>query len=325
MRIHFSCWFKLFLLSSLLTLLAYIFVSKTDPFEGQLSTARAIPRKYFEVISPAAYRYILNQPNVCKKRAPFLVFMVPVAPADSASRDAIRKTWGARGLIRNVETLTLFYVGLHYEGHTSNIHDELKRESMEHGDIIQMDFQDNYFNLTIKTMMIMNWLANHCQSASFAMKVDADIFVNVFYLIKLLGDSPRHGYITGSVIGDGKPRRDMNSKWYLSEDLYPEDTFPPYVSGAGYVFSMDLAKKISWASRFVRIIPLEDVYVGLCLRVLRVRPVYSQSLLSLRNLFEVRHLKYNRCTYARHVIVNGFKPHDLIHIWHDFMQGFETC
>ncbi|KAM6965148.1 beta-1,3-galactosyltransferase 2 [Aplochiton taeniatus] len=325
MRIYFSCWIKLLILLLLFTLFAYIVVSKTDHFEVHLATSRPVPREDFEVISPATYKYILNQPNVCKKRAPFLVFVVPVAPADSVSRDTIRKTWGGQSLIHNVEALTLFYVGLHYEGNTSDIQNGLKRESLEHGDIIQMDFLDNYYNLTIKTIMIMNWLAKHCQSASYAMKVDADIFVNVFYLVKLLGDSPRHDYITGSVIGDGKPRRDMNSKWHLSEDLYPENSFPPYVSGAGYVFSLDLAKRISWASTFVRMIPLEDVYVGLCLRVLRVRPVYSQSLLGLRNLFEVRRFKYDRCAYAKRVIVNGFKPQELMHIWHDFMQGFETC
>lgn len=171
----------------------------------------------------------------------------------------------------------------------------------------------------------MNWLATHCPNASYTMKVDADIFVNVFYLIRRLSSSPRQGYITGSVIGDGKPRRDSNSKWQITEELYPEDSFPPYVSGAGYVFSTDLAARISWASRFVRMIPLEDVYVGLCLNVLGVRPVYSRSLLTLRNLFEIQNLKYDRCIFAKLVLVNGFNPSQLLHAWQDFSQGHTSC
>ena len=174
-------------------------------------------------------------------------------------------------------------------------------------------------------MMMMNWLGTHCPNASYAMKVDSDIFVNVFLLLRRLRGSPRQAFITGSVISDGRPRRDPNSKWYVSEELYPEDSFPWYVSGAGYVFSADLASRISWASRFVRMIPLEDVYVGLCLRVLGVRPVYSRTLLTLRNLFEIRNLEYDRCTFSQLVIINGFKPSQLLHAWQDFFKDHTSC
>uniref|UniRef100_A0A4W4GQ14 Hexosyltransferase n=1 Tax=Electrophorus electricus TaxID=8005 RepID=A0A4W4GQ14_ELEEL len=182
-------------------------------------------------------------------------------------------------------------------------------ESREYGDIIQMDFLDTYHNLTIKTMMMMNWLATYCTSARYAMKIDADIFLNVPYLVEYLhSQAEKQDYITGSVITDARPRRDIHSKWYLSEELYPENKLPPYVSGAGYVFSIDLARKIALASRFVRPIPLEDVYVGLCLNVLNIRPIFSWTLLPYRNLFEIRRLEYDRCTFAKRIIVTGFRP-----------------
>lgn len=273
-----------------------------------------------KIISPETYDYILNQPVLCKDRNPFLVLMVPVAPGEVEARLAIRKTWGAP----NQETLTLFYMGLVEDGQASIQH-KLEEESRKYDDIIQMNFQDSYQNLTIKTMMIMNWVATYCPDAYYVMKVDADIFVNVFYLIKRLRSSPRRGFITGSVIRDGRPRRENNSKWHVSKALYPEDRFPWYVSGAGYVFSIDLAAQISWASRFVPMIPLEDVYVGLCLRVLGIRPVYFHSLLSLQNLFEIRRLKYNRCAFAKLVIVNQFKPLELLDIWKDFSTGHMSC
>lgn len=275
----------------------------------------------YRLISPETYQYILNQPAICKDRNPFLVFMVPVAPLEAAAREAVRKTWGAP----SQDSLTLFFVGLPEGGQVSSIQHTLEEESRKHADIIQMNFQDSYKNLTIKTMMMMNWLAVHCPNASYAMKVDADIFVNVFYLIRRLRSSPRQGFITGSVIADGRPRRDANSKWHVSEELYPEESFPWYVSGAGYVFSADLASRISCASRFVQMIPLEDVYIGLCLRVLGVEPVYSRSLLTLRNLFEIRKLKYDRCTFAKLVIVNGFNPSELLHNWQDFSKGHRSC
>ncbi|XP_022606971.1 beta-1,3-galactosyltransferase 1-like [Seriola dumerili] len=309
---------KLLAVSALLVLSAQIFVSTPSK---HLPKPSPLPEDEYRVISPETYQYILNQPAVCRDRSPFLVFMVPVAPQEAAARETIRKTWGAP----SQDTLTLFYMGLPEGGHLSGIQDKLEDESRNHGDIIQMSFQDSYQNLTIKTVMMMNWLETHCPKASYVMKVDADIFVNVFYLLSWLRSSPRQSFITGSVINDGRPRRDSNSKWHVSQEQYPEDSFPPYVSGAGYVFSADMAGRISRASRFVRMIPLEDVYVGLCLRVLGVRPVYSISLLSLRNLFEIRNLEYNRCTFAKLIIVNGFKPSQLQRAWQDFSEGHTSC
>lgn len=321
---RFSSWrlVKLLTVSAVLVLSAHILVSHIRiTLSKHPPKPSPLPVEEYRVISPQTYQYTLNQPAVCRDRSPFLVFMVPVAPLEAAAREAIRKTWGAPGQ----DILTLFYVGLPVGEQRSGTQVKLVEESRKHADIIQVNFQDTYQNLTIKTMMMMNWLATHCPNASYAMKVDADIFVNVFYLISRLRSSPRQGFITGSVINDGRPRRDRNNKWHVSEELYPEDSFPPYVSGAGYVFSADLAARISWASRFVRMVPLEDVYVGLCLRVLAVRPVYSRTLPTLRNLFEIRHLEYHRCTFAKLVIVNGFKPSQLLLSWQDFSKGYSSC
>ncbi|XP_032435093.1 beta-1,3-galactosyltransferase 2-like [Xiphophorus hellerii] len=311
MLAKFLCASVLLLLSALYLLGSVRPTAKTNP----------LPGKKYRLISPPTYRYLLNQPQVCLGRSPFLVFLVPVAPQEAEARQAVRRTWGAPGR----DTLTLFFSGLSKGALLSPLQGVLEKESQQHGDIIQMDFLDSYQNLTIKTVMMMKWLADHCPNASYAMKVDSDIFVNVFYLIQRLRSSPRVGFITGSVIRDGIPRRDPSSKWYLSKELYLEDSFPPYVSGAGYVFSTDLAARISWASRFVRVIPLEDVYVGLCLRVLGVRPVYAYSLPRFRNLFEVRKLEYDRCIFAGLIIVNRFKPSELLQMWQDFSEGQADC
>ena len=188
-----------------------------------------------------------------------------------------------------------------------------------------MDFVDSYRNLTVKTMMIMNWVATFCPHAAHAMKVDADVFVNVFLLLEEVRGYAPQGFITGSVIRDGRPRRDPGNRWFLSEEEYPDPSFPPYVSGAGYVFSPDVARRVVLASRDVPVVPLEDVYVGLCLRAALISPVYAQSFLSLRNLYEVRRLGYERCAFAARVLVNGFKPAELLRIWEDFSENRLTC
>lgn len=294
---------------------------------SELPSRHLVPlgAELYKVISPSTYRYTLNQPKLCVRRKPFLVFMIPVREDDSESRAAIRKTWGQDGLVPSVDIARLFFLGLSKESKLKP-DERLLNESEAYGDIIQMDFLDTYRNLTVKTMMIMNWLATYCPSARYAMKVDADIFVNVPYLVRYLqAKPPQLDYITGSVINDGRPRRDQHSKWYVSEEVYPESSFPPYVSGAGYVFSTDLAMKISWASRFVRPIHMEDVYVGLCLHFLDVRPEFSRTLLPYMNLFEIRRLEYDSCTFAQRIIVTGFSPRQLLNIWSDFQDTDLSC
>lgn len=280
----------------------------------------------YKLISPQTYTYVLNQPHVCENRSDILVvFLVPVAPHHYAQREAVRKTWGESG--ESLDTVTLFFLGLPEDSpQKSEVQDKVDEESKNYGDIIQINFLDTYQNLTIKTLQMMRWLDVHCPKTRYGMKVDADIFVNVFYLRDYLKSCPRRNFITGSVINDGKPKRDSNNKWKVSKQQYPEDTFPPYVSGAGYVFSQDVAGRISWASRFVRLISLEDVYVGLCLSFLEIQPRYAYSLLPWpQNLFEVRNLKYERCRFAKLIIVNGFKPAELLAAWEDFEQGYVKC
>lgn len=313
---------KLFRLTAVCAALAlpfYVFyVSKASPKRLVLS------EKDSELLPPQNYQFVLDQPFVCTNRSELsVVFLVPVAPHHYAQREAVRQTWGAPG----GDTLTLFFLGLPEDGpQKSHIQEELEKESSAHEDMIQINFIDTYQNLTLKTLQMMRWLHARCPQARYGMKVDADIFVNVFYLRDYLQTCPRRDFITGSVISDGRPRRDPNNKWSLSAEQYPGPSFPPYVSGAGYVFSWDVAGQVSWASRSVRPIPLEDVYVGLCLRLLQIQPRYAYSLLPWpTNLFEVRNLKYERCRFAKLIIVNGFQPSELRDAWEDFREGHAKC
>ncbi|XP_060740173.1 beta-1,3-galactosyltransferase 2 [Tachysurus vachellii] len=313
---------KCFVLAVVIALFLHVY----NKYSGSLplKPSQLLPADFYKQISPLSYTYLINQPDLCHNRKPLLVLMIPVTSQDSESRAAIRKTWGQENLLPNVDIARVFFVGESSQ-HDPKLQDNLQDESLAYRDIVQMNFMDTYQNLTIKTMMIMNWVAVYCRSARYVMKIDADIFLNVPYLVDYLQNKPKHNYITGSVISDGRPRRNPNSKWYLSNDVYPESLFPPYLSGAGYVFSVDLAKKISMASKFVRPIPMEDVYVGMCLHFLQVRPEFAWTLLPYMNLFEIRHFNYERCTFAKRIIVTGFSPTDIINMWADFQGSGFSC
>ncbi|KAM9850227.1 beta-1,3-galactosyltransferase 1-like isoform 3-T3 [Aulostomus maculatus] len=196
------------------------------------------------------------------------------------------------------------------------------QESQEHRDILQSDFLDSYNNLTIKTMLMFEWLSAHCPQTSYAMKIDTDIFLNVHNLVAMLSEAPRQRYLTGLVVRDAPVLRDHNSKWFLPTSAFPESTYPPYALGLGYVFSLDLCKLIVEASKDVKAVYIEDVYVGLCLRHLRI-PVTDPPH---GNLFRAaRPYLLTKCFWTSVITTILQSSSQLSDIWETYQSTKSSC
>ncbi|XP_034546198.1 beta-1,3-galactosyltransferase 2-like [Notolabrus celidotus] len=222
----------------------------------------------YHVSYPGKYLFTLDEPNRCQQESPFLVIMTPVAPHNRKARDTIRSTWGSETTVLGQRVSHYFLLGL--SDGTGPLQKQLLQESRRHHDILQSNFLDTYKNLTIKTMIMFEWLISHCPNSSYAMKVDSDMFLNVHNLVHMLLKAPRQLYMTGRVERKAPVSRNPKSKWYLPVSAFPESKYPPYAMGLGYVFSLDLPKRVLEASSHVRAIYIEDVYVGMCLRHLRI-------------------------------------------------------
>ncbi|TMS23431.1 Beta-1,3-galactosyltransferase 2 [Larimichthys crocea] len=153
--------------------------------------------------------------------------------------------------------------------------ERLKQENLQHHDLIQSDFQDSYRNLTIKTMMMLEWLVAHCVKASYIMKVDSDIFVHVYNLVKLLlnPNTAKQNYMSGLVWWHSPVLRNPSNKFYMPEAVIAEPEYPPYPLGMAYVMSLDLPGKILGVSPQIKPLYIEDVYLGLCLTRLGISPI----------------------------------------------------
>uniref|UniRef100_A0AAV2KWK8 Hexosyltransferase n=1 Tax=Knipowitschia caucasica TaxID=637954 RepID=A0AAV2KWK8_KNICA len=262
-------------------------------------------------LSAQPYRYILNEPLKCKDSAPFLVLLIAAEPGQRDARDAIRQTWGNESSAAGLGFVRLFLLG---KGRSS-LQSSLEEESRTHRDIIQQDYQDTYYNLTIKTLMGMNWVATHCPHVNYVMKTDSDMFVNTEYLIqKLLKPElpPRQKYFTGYLMRGYAPNRNKDSKWYMPPELYPSERYPIFCSGTGYVFSGDLAELIYQASLSIRRLHLEDVYVGICLAKLRIDPQPPPN----EFLFNHWRVSYSSCKYSHLITSHQFQPGELLKYWH---------
>ncbi|XP_038626514.1 beta-1,3-galactosyltransferase 1-like [Tachyglossus aculeatus] len=168
--------------------------------------------------------------------------------------------------------------------------------------------------------MGLEWVARFCPQARYVLKVDGDVFLNPNYLVRLLRAHPQRDFITGYIYRGTGPLRDPASKWYVPRELYPHATYPPYCGGPGYVMSGHLARRLFAAAQTVPLITMEDSFVGLCLRRLGVEPTEPPE-----GAFHVMRREYERCAFARLVLVHHYAPRELLALWPDFLTANSTC
>ncbi|XP_030433389.1 beta-1,3-galactosyltransferase 5 isoform X1 [Gopherus evgoodei] len=266
-------------------------------------------------------RNFLQLPDIdCSKTPTFLVLLVTSSHGQNKARMAIRQTWGKHRLVAGNRIVTYFLLGT-----TMNQNDQtgIIAESQKYRDIIQKDFIDTYYNLTLKTMMGIEWVHKFCHQSRFVMKTDSDMFVNIFYLTELLLRKNRStGFFTGFLKMNELPIRKINSKWYVSKDEYPGSTYPPFCSGTGYVFSTDVASQIYNISESVPFIKLEDVFIGLCLAKLKIN---LEELHSEQTFFSDR-VEFSLCLFKKIVTCHYVQPYELLIYWNALERSMdEKC
>ena len=239
------------------------------------------------VVNAHDYDLLINEPHRCVNsdrsiRAVFLLVLIATAPSNFNLRKAVRETWASRTEVDGERIVTMFLLGK-----TNLQHQRLvDKESKTFHDVLQENFVDSYRNLTLKTIMAMKWAGEFCSHAKYVMKTDDDMFVGYENLVGYLKSprTPSTRFATGRTIHES-PIRDPKNKWYVPTSVYSGSLFPPFCSGTGYVLSGDVVRMVSEISAFSPFLHLEDVFVGICLDQLNIRPV--------------RHIQFN----------NGFVPY----------------
>jgi hypothetical protein len=170
---------------------------------------------------------------------------------------------------------TVFLVG---KSHNEDTNSLVRQEARIYKDVIIGDFLDTYRNLTLKTLLTLEWPANHC-SSDYVLKTDHDCYVNVFSLIKLLDryhESKRHKtqpLYLGNIHWKNTPTRQSTSKYYVTMQEFSGLVYPPYAAGGGYVFTASLIPRLLEASKAVAPFPMEDAYFGVLMKYIGVRPI----------------------------------------------------
>jgi len=140
-------------------------------------------------------------------------------------------------------------------------------------DVVQGNFVESYQNMTLKSLLGLQWAAEHCQAAKYLFKCDDDMVVNVPAVWRALEATNMKWSIMGPLnLGSRVYRRGI--KWRLTKEEYPFAFFPPYESGSGYAISADLWRPIVAAADYVPRIFIDDVYItGILGKILGVKHV----------------------------------------------------
>ncbi|XP_067835350.1 beta-1,3-galactosyltransferase 5-like isoform X2 [Heptranchias perlo] len=248
----------------------------------------------------------------CDTDPPFLCILVTTRHEELKERAAIRETWGKDRRVGERRICTYFLLG--YDG----VHQlDIERENQNHKDIIQSNFTDTYYNLTLKVLMGLECVDRFCSSAVFVMKTDSDMFVNTNYLTQLLSAKNTHSFFSGLLYNNMCPTRNKNNKFYVSEEEYPHQKFPPFCSRSGYIFSGDLAGAIWNISRDFPFMKLEDVFVGLCLAKLQVSPVNMIS----REVFFTDKVPFSVCKFRNIVTSHQVRPYENRLYWKELEES----
>jgi hypothetical protein len=220
-------------------------------------------RRRRDLVNIHNFTYLLNQGPCKEGEAPFLLVFVFSIFNKQGVRQAIRDSWGSiartgfwPGEQIKHQVKVYFLLG----NCPQPWHDIIRNESDIYRDVIQENFQESYANLTIKSVMALKWTTEYCPGATYIMKSDDDMIINIPAILDFLEDNKE---LENTLIGalNGKSRVYRAGRWGVSRKSFPFTFYPPYMAGNAYLMPGKLAIKLYEISKYVPLIKIEDVYV----------------------------------------------------------------
>lgn len=260
---------------------------------------------------------LLNHPEKCKGDV-YLLMVIKSVATQHDRREVIRKTWGKEQVIDGKRIKLLFLISKPPNQVERANHQKLVEfEDYIYGDILQWDFLDSFFNLTLKETHFLKWFNTYCPNVRYIFKGDDDVFVSVDNILEFLdstGDSK--DLFVGDVIFKAVPIRKKDNKYYIPQALYSKPNYPPYAGGGGFLMDGALARRLFWVSETLELYPIDDVFLGMCLEVLQVTPVKHNAFKTF-GLSKNKQSKLNRepCFYKSLIVVHKLLPSDLMNMW----------
>ncbi|KAK3604048.1 hypothetical protein CHS0354_004732 [Potamilus streckersoni] len=205
--------------------------------------------------------YIINNPNICRdvKNLTFLI-MVHTAVPHFIQRQELRETWANPRLLKSHSSRILFLVG---RTENETVQRSLETESKQFQDIVQGDFIDDYHNLTHKGVLGYRWITEYCQNAKFILKIDDDVFVNIFRVIHTLLPIFKKGERKIACRLNKRVIMYRQGKFAVDPDYFPGLNYFPltYCPGPFVLMPMSIVPEMFEAAKTVPFHWIDDFYL----------------------------------------------------------------
>ncbi|CAL9685595.1 unnamed protein product [Knipowitschia caucasica] len=122
----------------------------------------------------------------------FLLLVIKSSPQNFERRQVLRQTWAEERSYWGKTIRRVFISGTRGSGEERRHLDQLlQEEGRTYGDLLQWDFTDSFYNLTLKQLLFLDWFQTRSRRCRFLMSGDDDIFANTDNMVEFL--LSRHG------------------------------------------------------------------------------------------------------------------------------------
>ncbi|XP_062594292.1 beta-1,3-galactosyltransferase brn-like isoform X2 [Saccostrea cucullata] len=163
---------------------------------------------------------------------------------------------------------------------SSSMSELIKEESKLHNDMIQGNFTDNGNITTYKTIMGFNWALKYCQNSQFLLLQEENFKINYKNVMTFLEkeDDPESLYVGKLIRKEQTSSSNPDHVRYIPKEEYPLPFLPPYIAGGAYLVSMNVAKTLVSNFDSVKMVRVDDVFMGLVAMLSDVILVHSKKV-----------------------------------------------
>ncbi|VDO24718.1 unnamed protein product [Brugia timori] len=254
--------------------LRQFFLSSEQKFN---KTKKCLYEEAFRILISPRISHHLDRINVVRS-----------APSACDYRNYVRETWKS-DMEPDIPVIFVFGTGEY----------DPKQEAAVYRDIMQFDFVDSYFNLTLKIILVYRHLFKKFPRLEEIVMINDDAIANATAIRKM---NRMKGASFRGKVSRGYPRLFLSSLlWYVPYEMYPKLCYPPFVQGSGLIITREAAQRILDGICSFPLFNLDDVFMGILARCLSINMEHYDGFDEHHsdNTFIVFHYQWARYSVAR--------------------------